>query len=71
VKANEQNTGLLTVREVALLLRVRPGAVYGWIHDGLLEAMQLPAKKEHAARPRYRIARASVDAMLQKEHVSE
>ena len=55
---------LLTVREVALKLRVDDTTVRRWIKNGVLEAITLPHK---GARQAYRIRRATLNALLTPE----
>lgn len=53
---------LLTVREVARVLRVDDTTVRRWIKGGALSAVELP--RAHSARRRqYRIRRASLEAI--------
>ena len=58
--ANDE-ADLLTVREVALKLRVDDTTVRRWIKNGVLEAITLPHK---GARQAYRIRRATLNALL-------
>lgn len=57
-----QNTSydLLTIAEVARLLRVDHTTVRRWIKQGTLEAVPLPHKNE---RQVYRVKRAAIDAI--------
>jgi len=52
---------LLTVQEVADLLRVDPTAIRRWIIAGILPAVCLPHR---AKRQTYRIKREDVEAIL-------
>ncbi|GHO50855.1 helix-turn-helix domain-containing protein [Ktedonospora formicarum] len=52
---------LLTVREVARLLRVDDTTVRRWIKMGALEAITLPHRGKRQA---YRVRRATLDALL-------
>ena len=52
---------LLTVREVAIQLRVDDTTVRRWIKNGALEAITLPHR---GTRKAYRIRRSTVDALL-------
>jgi excisionase family DNA binding protein len=53
---------LLTVREVAQMLRVSKVTVFRWVTRGILEAVTLPHVGE---RKQLRIKRTSIDAVLQ------
>lgn len=53
--------GLLTVREVATMLRVDPETVRKWIRAGKLESIELPKANTRAPR---RIERASIENLL-------
>ncbi|GHP00132.1 hypothetical protein KSF_101790 [Reticulibacter mediterranei] len=55
------NTDLLTVSEVARLLRVDDTTVRRWVKQGALEAVVLPHVN---ARQAYRIKRATLDRVL-------
>lgn len=52
---------LLTVREVANILRVDDTTVRRWVKQGALEAITLPHKN---VRQAYRIKRETVDKLL-------
>lgn len=54
-------TDLLTVREVAQQLRVDDTTVRRWIKNGVLEAITLPHR---GARQAYRIRRSTLDSLL-------
>jgi excisionase family DNA binding protein len=54
---------LLTVHEVAQVLRVDDTTVRRWIKTGVLEAISLPHANKRQA---YRIKRSTVDALLGK-----
>lgn len=58
---NEQDE-LLTVAEVAKMLRVDGTTVRRWISSGVLEAVRLPHR---AKRQAYRIKRYTIDKLLQ------
>ncbi len=52
---------LLTLREVAGLLRVEVSTVHRWIKNGALAGVTLPgAGRQHV----YRVQRATIDAIL-------
>jgi excisionase family DNA binding protein len=53
-------TATLTVTEAARLLRVNRDKVLGWVNSGRLRAVNTAANQ--GGRPRYRIARADLDA---------
>lgn len=53
---------LLTVTEVADILRVDPTTVRRWIKNGVLEAVSLPHKDKRQA---YRIKRETVEKLLE------
>jgi len=55
-------SGLLTVSEVAQLLRVDSTTVRRWIQNGVLEAIVLPHRNKRQA---YRIKRETLDSLLQ------
>lgn len=59
--ANEESE-LLTVREVAKKLRVDDTTVRRWIKTGILEAITLPHK---GARQAYRIRRSTLDSLME------
>jgi excisionase family DNA binding protein len=60
---------LLTVSEVAKLLRVDSTTVRRWIKNGILEALSLP---HVGARCAYRVKRSTVDKILvQSGHSQE
>ncbi len=59
---NEQTNDLLTVSEVADILRVDDTTLRRWIRRGALEAVVLP--RGNGRRIIYRIRRATVDALL-------
>ncbi len=52
---------LLTVPEVARLLRVDATSVRRWVKDGILEAVTLPHTGKRAI---YRIPRSAIEALL-------
>lgn len=52
---------LLTVHEVAAMLRVDDTTVRRWIKNGVLEAIALPHR---GLRQAYRIRKATLDALL-------
>lgn len=58
-KATEDQ--LLTVLEVASILRVDDSTVKRWIRQGALEAVMLP---HTSTRTKYRIRKATVDAII-------
>ena len=57
-----ENNELLTVTEVARLLRVDPTTARRWIKQGTLSAIALP----HAGvRTGYRVQRSTIDKLLE------
>ena len=66
--AEERREELLTVREVARLLRVDDTTVRRWIKNGILEAITLP---HHGKRQAYRIKKSTLDALLKSSHLPE
>lgn len=58
----QQDASLLTVTEVARMLRVDTTTVRRWIKIGTLEAVVLPHVSERQA---YRVKRETMDALLQ------
>jgi excisionase family DNA binding protein len=58
---NASPEDLLTVGEVAKLLRVHDSTVRRWIKAGVLEAILLPRRGSHQI---YRIRRSTLDALL-------
>lgn len=62
------NEELLTVSEVAKLLRVDDTTVRRWIHNGALEAIALPHRGHRTA---YRIRCAVLDALLSRQPARE
>jgi len=57
----QANDTLLTVLEVATMLRVDGTTVRRWIKDGVLEAIPLPAR---GPRQAWRVKRETLDALL-------
>jgi len=55
------NEELLTVHEVAQILRVDDTTVRRWVKNGVLEAVSLP---HVGKRQSYRIRRSTLDALL-------
>lgn len=55
---------LLTVREVAKLLRVDDTTVRRWIRTKALDAISLPNNNKN--RTQFRIRRASIDAIMHR-----
>jgi excisionase family DNA binding protein len=55
---------LLTVREVAAILRVDDTTVRRWVKQGALEAVVLPHRN---ARMAYRVKKSSLDKILGNE----
>lgn len=55
------NPDLLTVREVADILRVDDTTIRRWVKQGILDAVELPHANERVA---YRIKRETVDKVL-------
>ena len=58
---NNENSDLLTVREVAEQLRVDDTTVRRWIKSGALEAVPLPSSSAHQV---FRIKRETLDALM-------
>jgi excisionase family DNA binding protein len=59
------NSDLLTVSEVARILRCDPTTVRRWIVQGSLEAVRLPrVQHEGSVHQAYRIRRSTLDAVL-------
>ncbi len=58
----QDETDLLTVREVAKQLRVDDTTVRRWIKTGILEAITLPHR---GTRQAYRIRRSTLKALLE------
>ena len=58
-------TEWLTPAEIAKELRIRESKPVGWIKSGRLPAINV----SEGHRPRYRIARAALDAFLQQQAV--
>jgi excisionase family DNA binding protein len=59
---------LLTVSEVADLLRVDDTTVRRWVKQGVLEAVVLPHVNERQA---YRIKRETIDKLLGESNASQ
>ncbi len=57
---------LLTVREVARLLRVDNTTVRRWIQIGTLEAIRLPHRGKRQA---YRIKKSTIEQLLKNPHL--
>jgi excisionase family DNA binding protein len=57
---------LLTVREVARILRVDDTTVRRWVKDGALEAVILPHTGERQA---YRIRKSTLDNLLKEQRM--
>jgi len=57
----EKTEELLTVREVASILRVDETTVRRWIKDGALEAIKLP---HDGKRVTHRVKRSTVNSIL-------
>ncbi len=57
------NIRLLTVGEIATLLRVDQTTVRRWIHNGSLPAIELPKR---ASRTIYRVKQSEIDKLLGK-----
>jgi len=53
---------LLTVHEVAKILRVDASTVRRWIKVGVMKSVKLPSRPDQ--RGKYRIRRSTVDAVL-------
>lgn len=58
----QQTTELLTVREVAHILRVHDSTVRRWIKDKNLSAIPLPSR----LRSTKRVRKADIDALIAK-----
>lgn len=61
MKNQKHNNDLLTVSEVAEMLRVDDTTVRRWIKQGALEAITLPHVNQRQA---YRVRRATLDKVL-------
>jgi excisionase family DNA binding protein len=61
----EQTDDLLTVVEVARILRCDPTSVRRWIHDGVLDAIRLPGG--HAKYTKFRIKRETLERIVGKK----
>ncbi len=59
---NNHHSDLLTISEVAHLLRVDTSTVRRWVSLGAMEAVILPHSNDRRV---YRVKRATVDAILQ------
>jgi len=57
----EKETKLLTVHEVAAILRVDDTTVRRWIKNGVLEAVRLPHLNK---RESYRVRQETVDKLI-------
>ncbi len=58
---NQNESGLLTVAEVAKILRVDDTTIRRWVKSGALEAIVLPHANKRRA---YRVKRATLDQVL-------
>lgn len=58
---SDNRNELLTVSEVAQILRVDPTTVRRWLQNGVLSAIALPHKNK---RQSYRIKRLTLDNLL-------
>ena len=58
-----EESDLLTVVEVAAALRVDGSTVRRWIHQGILEAVQLPGMQKYR---KYRIKRTELNRIMGK-----
>jgi excisionase family DNA binding protein len=65
---NEEQSDLLTVREVARCLRVDCTSVRRWIHDGILDAIRLPGNGKYA---KFRIRKSTLERILEKTSLRE
>lgn len=71
---SQSTSTLLTVHEVATELKVDDTTVRRWIHDGILEAIPLPARGQRQA---WRVKRETLDTLLtstnlvQSSHTTE
>lgn len=61
-------SNLLTVSEVAKILRVDDSTVRRWMKQGVLEAVTLPHANERVG---YRIKRETIDALLSNKHTTQ
>ena len=59
---------LLTVSEVAKILRVDDTTVRRWIKSGALGAITLPHRGKRQA---YRVKKSTMDRLLQNPHLAE
>ena len=64
----QQTNELLTVREVAIRLRVNEATVRRWIKNGSLAAVKLPHRGK---REIYRVRRSTLNAVLNHMDVAE
>lgn len=64
----EDTEELLTVREVAIRLRVDDTTVRRWIKNGSLEAITLPHKGKRSA---YRVKKSTMDRLLRSTHLPQ
>ena len=64
----EKTEELLTVREVASILRVDQTTVRRWIKDGALDAIKLP---KHGKRVTHRVRRSTVNSILKRFNQSK
>lgn len=58
---------LLTLREVANILRVGPEAVRLWIRDGIFQAIRTPGRTHQL----YRVKRETIEDLLNTPHKEE
>lgn len=65
---DEQTEELLTVQEVANILRVDETTVRRWIKDGALEAIKLP---NEGKRVTHRVRRSTVNSILNHGNSSQ
>jgi predicted site-specific integrase-resolvase len=70
-KESPPHESLLTVQEVANILRVDTVTVNRWIRAGVLDATELPkytdADQPRQTRRRFRIKKSTIDKMLQEK----
>lgn len=62
-QVRQSNNDLLTIREVARILRVDDTTVRRWVKQGVLEAVVLP---HVSARQAYRIKRETLSKLLKE-----
>ena len=64
METTEQNIELLTVHEIAQILRCDDTTVRRWIKNGVLDAVTLPHLR---SRRSYRVRRSTLNALLESQ----